>query len=134
MKKAIEWLLFNSNVSRYQVSKDTGVAQTTLSRYVTGESDVGKMTLDNAETLYNYFKQVLADVGQDSIHHEGKEIFLTQGPYIDGTHESPYYRAHAIDLEGNEYKVTWDVVEGYEQLEDAADHCDWDNPSDVQQI
>lgn len=131
MKKAIEWLLFKSGVSNYQISQATGISQVVLSKYATGKSDIGRMTLDNAIKIYNYFKEVLTMTGHDPVVFEGKEVFLTQDPYIDGTHESPYYRAHAVDVVGNEYHVYWDVVDGYEELEDAADHCDWDSPREV---
>lgn len=59
MKKEIEWLLFDSGVSNYQISRATGISQVVLSKYATGKSDVGKMTLDNAERLYEYYKEVL---------------------------------------------------------------------------
>lgn len=131
MKKAIEWLIFNGNISRYQISKETGIAQSTLSDYANGKTDIGRMPLDTAETLYNYFKEVLSKMGHDPVVFEGTEVFLTQDPYIDGTHESPYYRAHAIDLDGNQYHVYWDVIDGWQQMDDAADHCDWDSPREV---
>lgn len=55
IKNAIEYLLLNSQITNYQISKDTGIRQTTLSKYATGESNVGNMSLDNAIKLYNYY-------------------------------------------------------------------------------
>lgn len=67
--------------------------------------------------------------------HEGKEITLVQEPYIDGVAgERPYYRAVGTDAEGNEYKVIWDVVDGWEDIEDESDMCDWDSPASVELI
>lgn len=57
MKKAIEWLLFDSGLSNYQISQATGISQVSLSKYATGKSDVGKMTLDNAIKLYDFYKR-----------------------------------------------------------------------------
>ena len=58
MKKAIEYLLLESPVKVSQISKDTGIRQTTLSRYVTREASVGNMSLDNAILLYDYYNKV----------------------------------------------------------------------------
>ncbi|WP_019156825.1 hypothetical protein [Robertmurraya massiliosenegalensis] len=68
------------------------------------------------------------------VEHEGKVIRLTQNAYLDGTHENPYYSANGIDAEGNEYEITWDVVENWKELEDESECCDWDEPKSVEQI
>lgn len=135
MKQAIEYLLFRSGVSNYQISKTTGISQPVLSKYTSGKSDIENMTFGNAIKLHNYFKEMvemwkkefgIAVVG-------GKEYILTQEAYIDGTHEHPYYRARALDDFGNEYFVYWDVLEGYEHNDDASNHCDWDKPAKVEE-
>lgn len=54
MKKNIEALL-NSDVSKYKISKETGIAQTTLSDYATGKSKVGNMKLDHAVKLNDFY-------------------------------------------------------------------------------
>lgn len=54
MRKEIEWLLFESRITSYQISKGTGIAQYTLGKYKKGKSDIGNMSLDNAELLYKY--------------------------------------------------------------------------------
>ena len=38
------------------------------------------------------------------------------------------YRAAAIDSSGNEYAVLWAPVEGFADLDDESDCCDWDKP------
>jgi len=55
----------------------------------------------------------------------GITIALTQDAYLDGTKDNPYYTAAAIDGQGREYRVRWDVVEDWQDIEDAGDHCDW---------
>ncbi len=71
----------------------------------------------------------------EKINFEGKTYTLTQDAYIDGPAEgTPYYRAMAIDQEGNEYEVTWEVVENWEQIEDESEMCDWDSPASVEKM
>lgn len=55
IKKNIEELLFNSDVTMYEVSKATGIAQTTLSRFTRKESDIENMSLRNALKLNEYY-------------------------------------------------------------------------------
>jgi len=72
-----------------------------------------------------------AEKGTDimTINYNGTEITLTQDPYIVGiANERPVYKAHAADLNGNEYFVEWDVVDEWESIEDESDMCDWDSP------
>ncbi|MFJ5713101.1 helix-turn-helix domain-containing protein [Neobacillus sp. NPDC093127] len=68
-----------------------------------------------------------------TVTFEGKEITLTQDPYIDGVPgREPYYRAVGIDAEGNEYNVVWNVVDNYEEIEDESEMvADWGKPFDV---
>jgi hypothetical protein len=64
-----------------------------------------------------------------TVKFEGKVITLTQDAYIDGpADERPIYKAHGVDEEGNEYIVTWDVVDGYEEITDESEMCDWKHP------
>jgi len=55
MKDNIKKLLIADNPSNYRISKDTGIAQTTLSDYATGKSDIGNMKLDHALKLNGYY-------------------------------------------------------------------------------
>lgn len=142
MKQAIEYLLFRSNISNYQISQATGLSQVLLSKYSTGKSDIGRMTLDNAIKLYNYFKEVLEMMEYEygKIIFEGKEYILSEDAYL--THvskphengawlEGDFYQAKAIDNDGNEYIVLWKPVDNWQELEDAFDHCDWKQPKYV---
>lgn len=58
VKRAIEYLLFESGISNYEISKNTGIRTTTLGRYTTGIAKVGNMTLDNVTILYNYYLKI----------------------------------------------------------------------------
>lgn len=61
MKKEIEYLLFDSGLSNYQISKGTGISQVTLGRYSKGEADIENMTLGNAIKLYSFYQQSRED-------------------------------------------------------------------------
>lgn len=142
MKNAIEYLLFRSNISNYQISKATGISAVVLGKYTTGKSEVGHMKLDNAEKIYHYFKEVLTmyENKYGTVEFEGKTYTLVEQagigyiskPYgSDAWLQGDFYRAHAIDNEGKEYLVLWSPVEGWKEMEDGADHCDWDHPDYV---
>lgn len=74
----------------------------------------------------------MKDQGFGIVTFEGKEFALTQQAYVDGpANGTPYYKASAVDQKGNEYEVTWEVVENWEQVEDESEMCDWDNPVEV---
>lgn len=45
---------------------------------------------------------------------------ITQG----GTPTAAYYAANAVDRHGNEYVLTWDIVD--DRAECAEDACDWE--------
>ncbi len=57
------------------------------------------------------------------------KITLQQEPYLDGTPDEPYFTALAIDENGNQYDIIWDIVNP--ESDDDGDRCDWDNPSDI---
>jgi len=50
----INWLLNESGVSMYAVSKATGIAQTTLSDLRTGKTSIERITLGHAMKLTEY--------------------------------------------------------------------------------
>lgn len=89
-----------------------------------------------------------------TVTYEGKEYILTQQPYIMGRiNEDPCYLASAIDSEGNEYEVEWELnketkeayieierqrkageIPNYSLVEDESTACDWDNPIEIMEI
>lgn len=72
------------------------------------------------------------------VEFEGKEYFLKQHAYLDSDfrhgYERAVYKAHAVDNQGNEYKVYWEPVEGWEKMEDQSDCCDWTEPYEVIEV
>ncbi|WP_143833144.1 hypothetical protein [Oceanobacillus timonensis] len=58
IKDNINKLLFESGLTNYQISKRTGIAQTTLSRFTRKESDIENMSLKNALKLNDLWKTI----------------------------------------------------------------------------
>lgn len=54
----IEWLIHESGISRYAISKATGIGQATLSDLATGKTSIDKMTLGNAVKLTEYAEKI----------------------------------------------------------------------------
>jgi transcriptional regulator with XRE-family HTH domain len=146
MKKAIEYLMFKSGISNYQISQATGISQVVLSKYATGKSDLGRMTLDNAMKLNSYYKEMLkvAEAKFGTVEHEGRTLFLQDQPEFSGRAlldwqvEEGYahFSAPAVGDEGNEYQVEWvlkTVNENGEGIEDLGE-LDWDNVDKVVEI
>lgn len=50
--------LLNSNISAYQISKETGVNEATIKQLRLGNSKLDRLGLLNAEKLYNYQKEL----------------------------------------------------------------------------
>lgn len=57
----------------------------------------------------------------------GKTVTLTQDAYIDDRNGAPYYRAHAKDDEGNDYRIHWEITGDINDPEES-NLCDWANP------
>ncbi|MFA8439285.1 hypothetical protein [Pueribacillus sp. YX66] len=75
----------------------------------------------------------------EKVQFEGKEFTLTQQPYIDGpSGGEPIFKAMAIDTDGNEYEVEWEVVDNWEEVAENGDDQelveDWSAPSNVTKI
>lgn len=58
IKDNIQALLASKDISNYKISKETGIAQTTLSDYSTGKSQIGNMKLDHAIKLNEYYLKI----------------------------------------------------------------------------
>lgn len=126
-------------VSNYQISKVTGISQIVLSKYATGKSDVGNMSLDNAIKIHDYFKEMLAMLENKfgTVTYEGVTYYLrdqaepTSRALLDWQHEEGYahFSAPAVDAEGDEYQVEWVLKTTYDNGKDIEDlgELDWDN-------
>ena len=73
----------------------------------------------------------VADAKFGTVYHNGKTLTLTQQAYLDsdGSNDCEgYYSAAAVDADGIDYKVRWEILSGFDG-EDEGDACDWENPS-----
>ena len=52
--KLIHWLLHDSKISKYQISKDTGISESTLSRIASGETKMDAVRFGFAHRLTEY--------------------------------------------------------------------------------
>lgn len=71
--------------------------------------------------------------------YELVEVAITQNPYFDGVREEkPVFKAAGVDCDGNEFEITWDVVENWEEVAEQGDDQqmveDWDAPSKIEAI
>ena len=78
----------------------------------------------------------MANAKYGTVNHNGKTLTLTQNAFLDcdGSNTGErYYSAGAIDADGNEYKVRWEIYDGFDG-EDEGDACDWDSPSQIVEV
>lgn len=67
------------------------------------------------------------------------ELALKQAPYLDGfADEPPVFRASAVDEEGNEYEVEWEVKDNWEEIAKHSDDQEmvenWEEPDVITEI
>lgn len=74
------------------------------------------------DTVRRYIKDA-AEFG--TVEHDGQTLALTQIAYCSNHPDVATYEARAIGIDGVEYLVTWDCVEGWMDLEDESECCDW---------
>jgi hypothetical protein len=62
-----------------------------------------------------------------TVQYKGLTLTITQVAYIDREFatgiERDVYRAHAVDADGADYKVTWEITNP--DADDTSDACDW---------
>lgn len=131
MLKIIEFLLWSPHISRYEISKTTGISPQTLQRYVSGLADIENMTLKNGLKLKKFYEEWIEKMKNKygSVEYEGKEYILLDQPFV----ENEQFEVDAVDEEGNLYRVYWNILEDwdYGREGDAINACDWDNPANV---
>lgn len=79
----ITWLMEESGLSKYSISKATGIPQTTLSDITTGKTELGNMTFGTAAKLTFYAEEVQKNrkglstlwYNDDGVYHKIYEVF-----------------------------------------------------------
>lgn len=129
----IKKLICDSGIPTTQLEKGTGVNRVTISNLRSGRSDWSKVWLTTLEKFQKYIDE--NEEVFKMIEYNGLKLTLDQDAYISGSHEEPYFEAHAHDKQGNEYMVTWYPKSDWDESEiDASDACDWDNPDEVSKL
>lgn len=115
IKQNVEKLLQGDLVSNYKISKDTGIAQTTLSDYSSGKSKIGNMKLDHAIKLNQYWEEInMTNKIKEAIEYGLNEDLiksLTEEETIDAAIEKL-----AEMYEGSELTVEQFVFEKAEEV------------------
>lgn len=57
----IKWLINDSGISRYEISKATGVLEMTLSRLTNGVSKIENLPLKNAAALTSFAEKAMKE-------------------------------------------------------------------------
>lgn len=65
----------------------------------------------------------------ETITFKSKKLTLTQDAYITSNGVYNCYEALAVDADGNDYKVIWDILDA--QCDDESNACDWSTPSNI---
>lgn len=63
--RLISWLLQDSGVTRYKISKDIGISESTLSRIANGETPMDAVRFGYASKLTDYARSILEPSGTE---------------------------------------------------------------------
>lgn len=114
MKENIEKLLKSKMVSNYTISKITGIAQSTISGYVTGTNKIGNMKLDHAILLNEYYTKNWKEKVEEM--ENIKEIIGNiENGKVDLVQDFEIYEREYMDAATEKHIVHY--VEGEEDLE-----------------
>jgi len=81
-------------------------------------------------TLKMWCKKVNEIDDEEEEEIEKIKLELTQRAYLASNGNREWYEAHAIDLEGNNYIVYWEIRDDFNPLydEDESYACNWNSP------
>lgn len=62
-----------------------------------------------------------------TVEHNGETLWLIQAPYPFGPADTVGYEyiASAVDADGNDYTVSWDVLPDFDPNDTDDNACDW---------
>ena len=85
--------------------------------------------------LINYLIKNETKMEKFTVSGQTYEIALTREPYLTGTTDKPYYEAHAVDTDENQYIVRWDILGDYDPADgDEGLACEWNQPVSIVKI
>jgi len=65
-----------------------------------------------------------------TLNYNNKQLQLQNEAFIDRdfTNDCDVYKAHAIDAEGNEYEILWQItIDNSADCDDQSNMCDWED-------
>lgn len=80
--RLIEWLFHKSGISRYRISKDTGITESTLSRIASGYTPLEAVKFGLAHKLTEYARSVQTETPR--ANQEASEPVLASDGQADG--------------------------------------------------
>lgn len=138
-----------TNMTQKDFGEYLNIPHRTIQNWETGHrnppeyvTELIKHKIENEkENIMNY-SEMKKEYGK--VEFEGKEYALAQNAYLSPySGEEDTYIASAVDVEGNQYKITWEFTDDAHEaiennneafLEDESNMCDWENPYEVQRI
>lgn len=103
MRQNIEALLFKSGLSGNKIANESGVPQSTVSRFLTGESKLDNMKLSTVESLNEYYNKIKGDIKMKKVYELLEQAVNVDEMSADGKylvyHESPEVLAEEFGLE-----------------------------------
>lgn len=106
IKQVIDKLLKDANITKYQISKATGISQVSLNKFAKGESDLDNMPLGNALKLYDFYLKNEEDIMMTNDKRDilfgqllsivtviGERVFEKGKPSVDETSFKKFPRA-----------------------------------------
>ena len=125
----IKWLINDSGISRYEISKATGVLEMTLSRLTNGVSKIENLPLKTAAALTEYAEKALKENLNMNTYltPEGMEFVSKEDVYPSDNGEYVHVIAWPKELHREDkYLLTFNVNPDYNAGEDdTADWSDW---------
>ena len=126
---SIRWILNDSGLSRYQISKATGIHQTTLANLVEGKSLIENLSFKNAAALTSFAEKALKENLKMNTYltPEGLEFVSNEEVYPSDNGEFVHVTAYPKELHREDkYLLTFNVNPDYNVGEDdTADWSDW---------
>lgn len=107
---SIKWILNDSGLSRYQISKETGIHITTLSNLVEGKSLIENLSFKNAAALTSFAEKALKENLKMNTYltPEGLEFVSNEEVYPSDNGEFVHVTAYPKELHREDkYRLTF---------------------------
>lgn len=125
----IKWLINDSGISRYEISKATGVLEMTLSRLTNGVSKIENLPLKTAATLTSFAEKAMKENLKMNTYlsPEGHEFVSNEEVYPSDNGEFVHVIAWPKDLyQEDKYLLTFKANPGYRPGYDGPEEwADW---------